>query len=462
MRPFRSLASLRYRFTLVMLAASLSFGIVVTAIAWLEGERALEAHTRQAALATLEAFARPAADRLLTEDDLRLRELIVGILSNNDRWLRVTVTDGSGQVRVKLPEDSDLSGVDLDETHEVSAALLDPSVGTMSALISNQEDHRQAAALVLRLGGVMALLTGAGLAIAGLLGVWLTRDLEGLAGLVERIGEGELGVTLPDPGGKNEVAVLARALNQASRKLGDAQEALAVQQAHLVETEKLAAIGSLASGLAHEVANPVGGAMNCLQRLGRPDLTEEKRETYRQLALDATERAATVLKGLLHLARGASFPGHGMREETTVASVLEQPARMASVGSQVSVQLVSPEPLPVTWPRAPVEQILTNLLLNATRAATSRVAVSWRREGDAVLIEVVDDGPGPPPERADRCFEPFFSTRPPGQGTGLGLPVARSIARSLGGDVGLRPGSDQGAVAWVRLPATIEEASDAA
>ncbi len=462
MRAFRSLASLRYRFTLVMLAASLSFGLVVTAIAWFEGERALETHTRQAALATLEAFARPAADRLLTEDDLRLRELLVGMLSNNDRWLRVTVADGSGQVRVQLPAESELRGVDLADAQEVSAVLLDPSVGTMTALISNQEDHRQAGALVLRLGGVMMMLTAAGLAIAGLLGAWLTRDLERLAGLVERIGEGELGVTLPDSGGRDEVAVLARALNRASRKLGDAQEALAVQQAHLVETEKLAAIGSLASGLAHEVANPVGGAMNCLQRLGRPDLTDEKRETYRKLALDATERAATVLKGLLHLARGASFPGHALQEETTVASVLEQPARMASVGSQVPVQLLGPEPTPVRWPRAPVEQILTNLLLNATRAATSKVAVSWQREGDEVLIEVLDDGPGPPAELADRLFEPFFSTRPPGQGTGLGLPVARSIARSLGGDVGLRAGADKGAVAWLRLPCSIDEVSDAA
>ena len=456
MRRLQFLASLRYRFTLVMLAASLLFGVVVTGITWVEGHRALEQHTQLAALATLQAVARPAADRLLTEDDLRLRELLSGMLSNNDQWLQVAVVDGSGQTRARLNPKDEPTAAELDDTLRVSTVLLDSSVGTMSALVSRREDRRSALTLLFRLGAALVVVTVVGLAIAWLLGHWLTRDLERLVVLVERIGEGELGITLPDSASQNEVAVLARALNRASRNLDEAQQALAAQQAHLVETEKLAAVGSLAAGVAHEVANPVGGAINCLQRLARPDLTDERRENYRALALDAVERAAVVLRGLLHLARGAS-PGRGFEpEETTVADVLEQPSRMASVGSGIPIEVIGGEAIAVRWPRGPVEQILTNLLLNATAAAEGRAGVSWRREGRDVLIEITDDGSGLPAELAARVFEPFFSTRPPGQGTGLGLPVARSIARSLGGDIGLEPGRERGALAWVRLPERID------
>lgn len=461
MRQLRTLASLRYRFILVMLAASLSFGVAVTGITWFAGLQALEGHTSESARATLEAFSRPAADRLLTEDDLRLRELMTGMLGTNDRWIRVTVKDGSGRVRVQVPPAADLTGVDLEETMAVWTVLLDPSVGTMSALLSKEEDRRSAGALVYRLGGALVLLTLAGLLTAWLLGVWLTRDLEALVGLVDRIGEGELGVTLPESDAHDEVAVLARALNRASRNLGAAREELAAQQAHLVETEKLAAVGSLAAGVAHEVANPVGGAMNCLQRLGRPGLSDERRETYRQLALQATERAADVLQGLLHLARGARSGTGLAAESTTVASVVEQPSRMASVGSRMPVTVVGGEVPGVSWPRGPVEQILTNLLLNAASAAHTGVQVSWARVGADVLIEIADDGDGVPAELAERVFEPFFSTSPPGQGTGLGLPVARSITRSLGGDLGLRSGQEGGTVAWLRLPISVQETTDA-
>lgn len=462
MKRLRVLASLRYRFTLVMLAASLSFGVVVTGLTWVEGHRALERHTRESALTTLQAFARPAADRLLTEDDLRLRELVSGMLGNNDQWLQVMVVDGSGQVRARLTPKASHGPEEFEDAHEIRTVLLDPRIGTMSALVSRGADRRSAVALVYRLAFALFVLTLLGLATAWLLGHWLTRDLERLVVLVERIGEGELGLTLPHAEGHDEVAVLTRALNRASRNLGEARQALAEQQAHLVETEKLAAVGSLAAGVAHEVANPVGGAINCLQRLARPDLTDERRERYRQLALDAVERAAVVLRGLLHLARGAS-PGRGFApEEMTVADAVEQPSRMASVGAGIPVVVAGGEAIAVRWPRGAVEQILTNLLLNATKAARVRVEVGWRREGDNVVIEISDDGPGLPAKLAARVFEPFFSTRPPGQGTGLGLPVARSIARSLGGDVGLRGGIEAGAVAWLRLPLTIDGSSDAA
>ena len=462
MERLRPLASLRYRFTLVMLAASLSFGLAVTVISWVEGRRALEAHTRQAASATLEAFARPAADRLLTEDSLRLRELMTGMLSTNERWVRVTVTDGHGRLRAQVPDASTLGPGDLDGTLEVQTVLLDPSVGVMSALVSNDADLFAAGTLVYRLGGALLVLTLVGLGTAWLLGTWLTRDLARLVGLVDRLGEGEVGVTLPESAGHDEVAVLARALNRASRRLGEARTALATQQAHLVETEKRAAVGSLAAGVAHEVANPVGGAMNCLQRLGRPALPPARRETYRKMALEATERAATVLQGLLQIARGARSGARLTPEQTTVADVVEQPTRMAGLRRGATVSVADAEDVSVCWPRGPVEQIVTNLLLNAVEAARSLVELRWARDGDDVVIEIADDGPGLPADLKERVFEPFFSTRPPGQGTGLGLPVARSIARSLGGDVSLTSARPGGTVARLRLPVEVSEDSHAA
>lgn len=278
---------------------------------------------------------------------------------------------------------------------------------------------------------------------------------------VRAIGSGRTDVRLDVPTVDDELAVLARTLNTTFDRLNNARSTLAQQNREMVELEKLAAVGTLAAGVAHEVANPIAGVTGCVRRLARDDLSPERRQRYATLAIEGLSRAGEVLKGLLAYAH----PGRGGSESLDAAHMVRSLCDLVGAGSETRVVLESEESIVVEWPRAQVEMVLTNLMLNATQVAVSGVEVSIVRDGRWVVVDVVDDGPGIPDEIRDRVFEPFFSTRQPGQGTGLGLAVSLSITRALGGWIELlpRPDGASGTIARMRLPRrTCTEASDAA
>ncbi len=457
--------SLRYRIAGVMLAASLAFGIAVVAITWVETEHMLERHTRAGTAASLQAASRSVADRVLVQDALALREATAELLAANSQWLAVTVTDATGGIIASAPldlpdrlladlprgaDDQVANGGDL----VVRLPLISPDVGHLTAIVSGRQNALETRATVRRLALAVAILTVTGIGTAVLLAHWLTRDLVRLSELVERIGEGEFGETVPVPEPDDEVAMLARAINRTSRSLEEAQARLATQQTQLVNVEKLAAVGTIAAGIVHEIANPVAGAANCMRRLRRPDLSPERRESYVEASIDGLERAGKVLQDLLVYARGAPPSAQLSTDELDLRESLEQVRSMIAVSSQVPVRLQDGPDATVTWPWGRVEQILANLLLNACQAAITEVALCWRLEGDDVVLEITDDGAGIPEENRERVFEPFFTTREVGEGTGLGLAVSASIAATLGGRIELLPrgGDTSGTVARLRLP----------
>ncbi len=446
-----------------MLAASLAFGIAVVAIAWVETARMLERHTRAATVSSLQAASRTVTDRVLVQDALALRESTTDLLVANRRWLTVQVTDSAGRVLAAAPASTEsldirkvVSGDELDPgALVVRVPLISPDVGYMTALVSGEQDALETRATVLRLALAITILTVTGIATAMLLAHWLTRDLVRLSELVQRIGEGELGGTVPVPQPNHEVAMLARAINRTSQSLHEAQERLETQQAQLVKVEKLAAVGTLAAGVVHEVANPVAGAANCLRRLRRPNLSSERRESYLEASIDGLERAGKVLKDLLVYARGApTVSSQAAISEMEVAPALEQVRSLIAASSRVPVRLAPGADRTVQWPWGRVEQVLTNLLLNACQAASTEVVLSWRLAGDDVVLEISDDGPGIPDAIRQQVFEPFFTTREVGKGTGLGLAVSSSIATALGGRIELlhRAGDATGTVARFVVP----------
>lgn len=217
-------------------------------------------------------------------------------------------------------------------------------------------------------------------------------------------------------------------------ELLETHRALQESQAHLVQSSKMAAVGQLAAGLAHELNTPLGavllGVDSALQSLpAEPGRAASRLQTARRAALQARE---TVAK-LLFYAREA---GQGMRTtelNQVVSDTLELLSHHLSL-EQVQVQW---SPGDVSLVRAnpnELQQVLTNLILNARDALRQsdpprRLRLTTRCEGPQSVIEVEDSGPGIPPEIGDRIFDPFFTTKPVGQGTGLGLWVSLEIVR---------------------------------
>lgn len=222
-----------------------------------------------------------------------------------------------------------------------------------------------------------------------------------------------------------------------------------------LETERLAALGSFVAGITHEVNNPLAGLKNCVYRLSRPDLSRPKRDQYLALMEEGLTRIEDVVKGLLDFGRPhpVQFQPLTLGQLAREAMNLVQP-QLKHQG--ISCSVAGDEGAVVLADRHRVGQALVNLLLNAAYVTPKGQAIGLRlcTRGELRGIAVEDPGPGIPPEIRDRILEPFFTTKPSGEGTGLGLSVTRTIADAHGGELTFEFPTSGGTIAtlWLRAP----------
>lgn len=217
--------------------------------------------------------------------------------------------------------------------------------------------------------------------------------------------------------------------------------------------ERMAVLGELAASFAHEVRNPLTGVRSLAQRLAQEDVSEERRRKYADVIVREVGRVETIVSRLLGAARypgreeeadGGTFPLEPLFED--VALLVGPRAR----DRNVTIEADAGE-LAVTAPRAPLAQVLLNLVINAVDHAPARTAVelSARPRGGGIAIEVRDRGPGIPPEERQRVLEPLYSRS---GGTGLGLAVVRRIVDERGWSLAIGEAEGGGAAIEVGLP----------
>lgn len=229
----------------------------------------------------------------------------------------------------------------------------------------------------------------------------------------------------------------------------------------LVQSQKLAVLGELSSGIAHEINTPLAIIdqevelleLDCGEDV--PAQTRERLEKRFRSIRSQVHRCADITHGMLQMVRKAA----PVRQPAALPELCEDMALLAereAMRREVRILRDYEKGLPEVDTDPPqLKQVVLNLLVNAVQAlgpgGTVRLGV--RRESAAsVLIEVRDDGPGIPEQNLDKIFNPFFTTKPPGQGTGLGLSVCLGIVDRLGGTLGAANGPKGGAVFTVRLP----------
>ncbi|HKV04177.1 MAG TPA: ATP-binding protein [Candidatus Acidoferrales bacterium] len=235
-------------------------------------------------------------------------------------------------------------------------------------------------------------------------------------------------------------------------------------QSKMLQTEKMAAVGQLVSGIAHELNNPLTAIMGYAQLLLghslRPAQLAEARKVFHE-----AERARRIVKNLLYFAR----ENKPERTRVDLNEIVERTLALRSYELKVENIVVNSElapglPLTMADPYQ-LQQVVLNLLINAEHAlleqrgqghiriATRRLAPgSVPRAGERILLEISDDGPGIRQEIASRIFDPFFTTKPPGVGTGLGLSIVYGIVHHHGGEVTLENPPGGGAKFVVEIP----------
>ena len=301
-------------------------------------------------------------------------------------------------------------------------------------------------------GGVGLVLLVLGTA---LLEVQVLRPLRGLEAALARVGEGELDVAVPHQG-PAEFAAFGRAFNAMLASLREQRATLASQSERLQRAERLAAIGRLSAGVAHEVGNPLAAIVGYTELLrDEPELSGEARDLLERVAAQ-TQRIQAIVAQLLDYARPVAL--HTMRVSAIaraqeVAALLRADPRCADV----ELVLIGDPELEALADPALVEQILINLVLNGARAAREgseqpRVRIEVQAIEHELAIDVGDNGAGVPEHVRGRLFEPFFTTRSAGEGTGLGLAISQGLAERMDGSLVLLDAAAPGAVFRLRLP----------
>jgi two-component system NtrC family sensor kinase len=308
--------------------------------------------------------------------------------------------------------------------------------------------------------GLLALgMIAAGLVAAFLVGRATARPVEQLLAAADRFDPSRPGpADEVEPRGSREIATLAERFNRMTARLRAAHEEQQRARQKSVETERLAALGSLVAGVAHEVNNPLAGLKNCVRRLERGDLPDAKRREYLSLMDEGLARIEVLVRRLLdygrpHPTRLEPLPASAVAADAVrlVRPVLDQRGVATPILGEDGAGAA------VLADRRQAGQALVNLLLNAGYVTRDggEIRVRIRRRGALVGVAVEDDGPGIPEEIRERILDPFFSTKPEGEGTGLGLSVTRTIADAHGGELTFEFPERGGTVAtvWLRSAA---------
>jgi signal transduction histidine kinase len=221
------------------------------------------------------------------------------------------------------------------------------------------------------------------------------------------------------------------------------------------ESQKLASLGVMARGIAHEIRTPLTIASSAAQFLAEENLAPEFHRECAEKVYSGIRKASTIIENLLRFAHPTTN-----KNETPVDILHAAKGALSIIENQAKVQNIEvrthlpPEPCQILGVAGLLEQVFTNLFLNAMNAMPNggTLDVSAERHGGDLLVRVTDTGDGISPEDLGKIFDPFYTKAPPGKGTGLGLSICYSIVDQHKGSISVDSQSGKGSTFTVKLP----------
>lgn len=292
------------------------------------------------------------------------------------------------------------------------------------------------------------------------LGRRLTAPLRRLEEATEAVARGEFASHV-EVVERNEIGRLAEAFNRMGGELADREARLAEAHTQLAQSEKLSVVGEIGASVAHEVKNPIAGIVGHAQ-LGQLAGTLAEAKDSLKLIESHAWRASEILQSLLEFAR-LDRVDYAPLDAVAVAEGALRLLRHQLMTMKVQVATAYARGLPPVLANAgQLQQVFVNLVMNASQAMEDRperlLAIGATLEGEHVAFTFSDTGTGMEPEVLGKIFTPFFTTKPRGRGTGLGLSVSQRIVKSHGGAILVRSEPGKGTTFTVLLPVAPQEA----
>jgi signal transduction histidine kinase len=319
---------------------------------------------------------------------------------------------------------------------------------------------------------VLALGLAGWLVVAVVLSRRLGQSVAHLDAAAQRIASGDFRPLDRKPMATQEFAELQEAFDQmvgrfnetrttldaqAAEERGMRQEVQSLQR-QVIRQERLAAVGQLVSGVAHEINNPLQAILGFAELLQMQSQLPDDVKSDLRLIQKESARACGIIRNLALFARQQAGEAAPLALGDVITSVSElRQRRLASEDIELRVEDKSTQHVLAALPE--LQQVVLNFVVNAEQSIVmsgrlpGRITIRTRDEHDHVVLEVEDTGPGIPPENEAKLFQPFYTTKPVGQGTGLGLSVSYGIIDSLDGRIGYRRAPAGGAIFYFELPA---------
>jgi C4-dicarboxylate-specific signal transduction histidine kinase len=346
------------------------------------------------------------------------------------------------------------------------------SVGMPMSLALNR-----AASLWARSFAILAFGLAGWLIVAFGLSRRLSESLTHLETAAQRIAAGDFTPVTLKPMPTREFAELQEAFDSMLRRFNDTRSTLDGQmgeerrireelqslQRQVIRQERLAAVGQLVSGVAHEINNPLQAILGFAELLQMQSDVPDSVKIDLRLIQKESARACNIIRNLAMFARQQPGEAAPVRLTDVITSVAELRQRRLE-SEDIELRLEDRSAQYVSAVLTELQQVLLNFVVNAEQSILmsgrlpGRITIRSRDENGRVVLEVEDTGPGLSPDNEAKLFQPFFTTKPVGQGTGLGLSISYGIIDSLGGRIGYRSAPAGGAIFYFDLPAASAEA----
>jgi two-component system NtrC family sensor kinase len=341
---------------------------------------------------------------------------------------------------------------------DVSAPILDGQLGFLHVGMSRSGVAEANKRLHWILGAELAVAIMVVLVGASVMSAQVSRPLRRLEAMVSRFPQHSMGNQDLRLSKIPELNSLGKGFQEMAQRLEALQREQAETQAAMIHAERLATVGELSAGLAHEICNPLDGMLECLRYLETDPDKSPRAKKYYPIFREGLQRIGSVMGGMLTFARSGQ-------------KVTPKPYSMSNILDNLKLLLLTgdkDEKVRFHWycednclclcePQG-LAQAALNLVLNAREAASTsadpQVRIRAERNSEWVCLTVEDSGPGVPEELRSRIFNAFFTTKEAGKGTGLGLSVSRQLIRAVGGELELlrERSSLGGAKFLIRLP----------